>query len=104
MDAPLEEMQLPRNSVDECVDFIVKELQAVLDSDSLPNKSAAADCGRIDNSIVTAFKAEVLMYAASDLFNGSNSYFASLSNGDGKKLFRAADTSSLLASNSCSAA
>ena len=87
LDAPLEKMQLPRNSVDECVDFIVKELQAVLDSDCLPNKSTAADCGRIDNSIVTAFKAEVLMYAASDLFNGSNSYFASLRNGDGKKLF-----------------
>jgi hypothetical protein len=87
MDAPLEKVQLPRNSVEECVEYIVSEFDKVLDSGCLPEKSLTYNCGRIDNSIVMAFKAEVLQYAASDLYNGKNSFVAQLRNKDGKKLF-----------------
>ena len=74
MDAPFKDVQLPRNSVEECVDYIVSEFDKVLNSNYLPDKSSTYNCGRIDNSIVMAFKAETLLFAASDLYNGRNEY------------------------------
>lgn len=87
VDAPFEEVQLPRNTVEECVDYIVGEFDKVLKSESLPDKTIASNYGRIDNGIVMAFKAEVLQFAASDLYNGKSSFFANLENKNGTKLF-----------------
>lgn len=87
VDAPLAEVQLPRNTVEECVDYIVSEFDKVLNSQCLPDKSAEKNAGRIDNAIVMAFRAEVLQFAASDLFNGKNSFYSALENRDGTKLF-----------------
>jgi len=84
IDAPLSEIQLPRNSYDECVDFIVSELdkaQAILPD----NPTNTNDYGRATAGLARALKARVLLYAASPLWNG-NSDYADFKNTDGKQL------------------
>lgn len=89
-DAPFEEFQIVRSSVDDCVDYIVKEFDAVVENGNLPEKAindGQNSTGHIDNSVVMAFKLETLMLAASPLYNGSNPHYANLANPDGAKLF-----------------
>jgi len=75
--------QIQRNSFEECVQYILSELDAVQD-DLRPEETLAsrgsgngttegtdADAGRIRKSIVLAIKAKVLLLAASPLFNAS---------------------------------
>jgi hypothetical protein len=83
-DAPMKDMQLPRNSVDECVSFITSELQAA--ANELPVMPANDDSyGRITKGIALAFRAQTLLLAASPIYNG-NTELASLKNNDGKAL------------------
>ncbi len=83
VDAPLDEVLLPRSSFDECINFIVTELdQAYVD---LPIKPVSDQYGRITQGMVKAFKVEALMLSASPLFNG-NTDMAGLANKDGKQL------------------
>ncbi len=76
IDASIDEVRVYRNTLDECFDYIVKTLDEVLASGKLPDKilTEATELGRITNGIVMAVKAEVLMYAASPLFNGNTDY------------------------------
>ncbi|SEM03723.1 Starch-binding associating with outer membrane [Chitinophaga rupis] len=77
-------LQIPRNSIDECVSYISAELTTA--ASVLPAKPATAqDYGRITKGIALAFRANALMYAASPLYNG-NAELASLKNKDGKQL------------------
>lgn len=89
---PKEVMDVPRNTVDECVEYIVGLLdQAAAD---LPPQivDRQRELGRITITIAKAVKAQVLLLAASPLFNG-NADFSSLKNKDGKALFNpTADT------------
>ncbi|WP_345229710.1 RagB/SusD family nutrient uptake outer membrane protein [Olivibacter ginsenosidimutans] len=86
VDAPLDEVLLPRNSFDECVQYIVSELdQAYID---LPLTPVNNEYGRITKGMVKAFKVEVLMLSASPLFNGNPDY-AGVTNKDGTALFNA---------------
>lgn len=94
MNASYSELQLPRNSVDECVDYIVNELQKAQDEGLLEHISLNSEgesvnnqIGRIDQTVAQAFKIQALMLKASPLFNGSSDYYKSLQNADGKKLF-----------------
>lgn len=68
-------MQLKRNSFEECVNYIVSELDIVKDSlrpdASLANRTTDPDFGRMRKSTVMAIKAKVLLLAASPLFNPS---------------------------------
>lgn len=83
VDAPLSEVLLPRNSFDECVDFIVSELDlAYVD---LPTTPVNSEFGRITKGMAKAFKQQTLHLAASPLFNGNTDY-ANLKNTDGKQL------------------
>lgn len=83
VDAPLSEVLLPRSSFDECVEFIVSELdQAYVD---LPTNPVNNEYGRMTKGIVKAFKQQTLQLAASPLFNGNTDY-ANLKNKDGKQL------------------
>jgi hypothetical protein len=83
-DAPMKDMQLLRNSVDECVSFITSELQAA--ANELPVMPANDDSyGRITKGIALAFRAQTLLLAASPIYNG-NTELASLKNNDGKAL------------------
>lgn len=68
-------LQLKRNSFEECVNYIVSELDIVKDSlradASLANRATDPDFGRMRKSIALALKAKVLLLAASPLFNPS---------------------------------
>lgn len=89
MDTPSNELQLPRNTVDECFDFIVSELRAARDGGLLDDVSLdrVSGYGRIDKAIASAFIIEALTYRASWLFNGECPYYADLANPDGTRLF-----------------
>lgn len=87
-------LQIPRNTVKEVIDYILSELDEAMNSGLISNIKKSAEpgsvdkgLGHIDQAIAKAFKIQVRMLAASDLFNGSNSYFASLANTDGTLLF-----------------
>ncbi|HLT86409.1 MAG TPA: RagB/SusD family nutrient uptake outer membrane protein [Sphingobacterium sp.] len=66
-----DDIELPRNSFQECVDFIVTECDAIKDSlrvdpFDLPNY------GRPTKAAALALKSRILLYAASPLYNGGN--------------------------------
>ncbi|NQX38489.1 Starch-binding associating with outer membrane [Pedobacter steynii] len=83
-DAPAEEIQLPRNSFDECVTYVTTELDKA--AADLPLVAVNDDSyGRITKGIALAFKAQTLLLAASPLYNG-NSDLSNLKNTDGKQL------------------
>jgi starch-binding outer membrane protein, SusD/RagB family len=82
-DASFDAVQLPRNSVDECVDFISKQLDQA--STDLPDSPNEGERGRITRPMALAFRSQVLLYAASPLFNGNTDY-AMMKNTDGKQL------------------
>jgi hypothetical protein len=87
-----ENIDLPRNSVDEVVNFIEKELDDVIPK--LPQAPITDDQFKANptKGVALAVKAKLLMYAASPLFNGGFSEAADLANKDGKKLFPAASS------------
>lgn len=89
MDTPSNELQLSRNTVDECFNFIVSELKGAQSDGLLEDASTdkVSGVGRIDKAIAQAFIIEALTYRASWLFNGECSYYADLANLDGTKLF-----------------
>ncbi|MES2777225.1 MAG: RagB/SusD family nutrient uptake outer membrane protein [Bacteroidota bacterium] len=64
-----DDLQIPRNTFAECVDYIVSECNAVKDS-LRPEPISDADWGRIPRGAAVALKCRVLLYAASPLFNG----------------------------------
>ncbi|WP_256011728.1 RagB/SusD family nutrient uptake outer membrane protein [Desertivirga xinjiangensis] len=79
-------LQIPRNSFEECMDYILSEFDLVLSSADLPDQFVnPADKGRIDKRTVMAFKSRALLLAASPLWNG-NPDFANFKNPDGKQL------------------
>lgn len=101
-DTPLEQLQIPRNSVEECFNYIVQELRTAVNSGlivhvSLESNPSSEGYGRIDQTIARAFILESLMLRASHLFNGSNTYYSSLANADGKLLFPSANAGEIKA-------
>lgn len=79
-------LTLPRNSYDECVDYIVNELDIA--SQDLPlhfTTQENLDYGRATKMACLALKSRVLLYAASPLFNGNTEY-SGFRNLDGKNL------------------
>ena len=72
----IEDVHVYRNTLDECFDYIVALLDEVLQDGGLPDviDAEATELGRVTNGIVKAFKAQVLIYAASPLFNGNTDY------------------------------
>jgi hypothetical protein len=89
-DLSFEEMQHPRNSYDECVDYILEELDksaAVLPQwyTSPTGESLDQEYGRMTKSFIMALKSRVLLYAASPFYNG-NTDLSGFKNKDGKQL------------------
>lgn len=64
-----DELNVPRNSYEECVDFIVSELDAA--AAVLPEYNKGNDFGRADKRACLALKSRVLLYAASKLHDPS---------------------------------
>ncbi|WEK37674.1 MAG: RagB/SusD family nutrient uptake outer membrane protein [Candidatus Pseudobacter hemicellulosilyticus] len=83
-------IQFPRRPFDECVNYVVSELDkaaAVLPLvPSSYGQPSDLESGRITVGIAKAVKARLLLYAASPLYNG-NTEMASLKNQDGTQLF-----------------
>lgn len=64
-------LELPRNTFAECVDYIVSELDAIQDSlRTLPMANAQLYAHAATKPACMALKSRVLLYAASPLFNG----------------------------------
>ena len=92
VDTPLDEMMMPRNTLDECWDYIIAELKAAIDGGKL--KSTFGEDGSVDSQYkgnltqeaVEGILAEVYLYRASYLFNG-DPYYQTMANKDGTKLF-----------------
>lgn len=62
-----DEFQIPRNTFEECIDFIVEECD--LAAGLLPEAHTGNDVGRATKGAAMALKSRVLLYAASDLHN-----------------------------------
>ena len=75
---------VPRNSVDEVVNFIVSECNDI--APKLLPHHPDAELGKINRGAALALAARTLLYAASPLFNG-NPLYTSIKNQDGKALF-----------------
>lgn len=68
-----DDLELPRNTFDECVGYIVNELDAIRDSlRTMPITDASANGHVVTREAAMALKSRVLLYAASPLFNGGN--------------------------------
>ncbi|ASB48552.1 RagB/SusD family nutrient uptake outer membrane protein [Alkalitalea saponilacus] len=81
-----EEVRVFRNSIDECFDYIEKEIDLAISD--LPARVANTNFfGRVDRTIAAAIKSRVLLYAASPLFNGNAQYYAGYTDKNGKELF-----------------
>lgn len=81
-----DEMNKPRSSMDECINYIVSELD--LAAQNLPKhftEQSVNDYGRATQAICLAVKSRALLLAASPQFNGNTDY-ASFKNKDGKQL------------------
>jgi len=81
-----EEVRLPRASFDECINFIVDLLDEAAEGLPPTILNELDELGRITKPIALAVKADVLLTAASPLFNG-NSDYATFNNIDGTPFF-----------------
>lgn len=74
-DAPAAEMQLPRSSYDDCVNYVSEQLdQAAAVLPLVPSMNGQASdlaFGRMTRGSALAIKARLLLYAASPLYNGN---------------------------------
>lgn len=67
MDMDTDYRNIPRNTLQECIDFIVDECGQV--APHLPAVYQASDMGRVTRGAALALRSRVLLYAASELFN-----------------------------------
>lgn len=85
-DAPSTEMQVPRSTYDECVNYVVSELDkaaATLPLRPMRNGQVSdVEYGRATKGMALAVKSRLLLYAASPQFNG-NTDLATFRSGSG---------------------
>lgn len=75
VDVPVSELLLPRSSFDECVDYVVNQLDSA--ASVLPVVPAQdMDYGRATKGAALAVKSRLLLYAASPQYNGNTQYAA----------------------------
>lgn len=89
-----EDNDLPRNSLDEVIDFIDTELLDCMEDMALePYHNQEDYRGVPTKGTALAVRAKLWMYAASPLFNGGYTEMLSLKNKDGKALYSPEDVS-----------
>lgn len=74
LSASPEELQVYREPVDVCVDYIVNLLDEAIAGLPLILPDPSSELGRISQTIALSVKAKVLVWAASPLFNGNTDY------------------------------
>jgi hypothetical protein len=85
LNAPEEEIYIPRSTFDECVDFIAGCYDKA--AGMLPARQPDAKWyGRATAVAAYAMKARLLLYAASPLFNGNTEFYSDFRNKDGQHL------------------
>lgn len=67
-----DDMSVPRSSVEEVVNFILKDIEESLEY--LPDAQRGTERGRIDKGVAYALRSKTLLYAASPLFNTATPY------------------------------
>ena len=65
-----EDLNIPRNTFEETVEFVVNEIDESIPHLLTPQETTETEFGRISRGAAKALKSRVLLYAASDLFNG----------------------------------
>src|SRR5690606_24032892 len=90
--SPDDDLQIPRSSWDESVEFVLSEISLAKDDLPLNNYATGsytdldpAKSGRINQIIATAVESQILLFHASPLYNG-NPEMADFRNFDGKQL------------------
>ena len=68
-----EELALPRASLDDLVEFMVRDLE--LAAVALPTEYSSTYIGRVTQGAALALRAKILLYYASPLFNGNHDLF-----------------------------
>lgn len=66
----------PRNTYEECIDYLVQELDEARDLVEAPNEQRNEDYGRVNKGFCMGLKARILLFAASDLYNGGQEAIA----------------------------
>lgn len=74
------EFNVPRNSFEECVNFIVADLDTA--ASLLPLEMSGNDLGRATRGAALALKSRVLLHAASDLYNTNGSWAGGFTNNE----------------------
>ena len=85
-DADIAQMQSPRSPVDECFAEIVRLFDEAIPDLRPRSQMVLSEKASFSLEAALAFKAKVLLYAASPLFNG-NEWYAGFKNRDGVQLF-----------------
>ena len=74
-EATTEELYRPRNTWDECVDYVVNELEACIADDAMPEVwRNDTEKGLVTKDACQALISRVTLYSARDLFNGNEMY------------------------------
>ena len=71
-----EDLKIPRASLQEVVNFILKDCQDAIDAPEFPEDQTGAQKGRVGKGVALAIKAKTLLYAASPLFNTETPYMS----------------------------
>jgi hypothetical protein len=66
-----DDLRIPRNTFEECVNFIVSQCDTALKYLPGPDIASGGQLGRVSTGSALALKSRVLLYAASDLYNGT---------------------------------
>ena len=92
-DDPIAMYQLPRNTVDECFDYIINEYKEILDSNVLMSSFGADGAyddknkGSLTKEAVEMLLLDAYLFRASYLYNGYKYYADNQTNQDGTKIF-----------------
>lgn len=65
-----EDLNIPRNSYKDCVDFVVNQCDTALKYLPSPDVASGGQLGRVSTGAALALKSRMLLYAASELYNG----------------------------------
>ena len=84
LNAPASSVNVPRSTYDECVNFIEEEFRKA--ADMLPDYGGPIAYGRAIKATALAYRARLLLYAASPLVNGNSEFYADFVNKDGTHL------------------
>lgn len=74
VDAPLEQTDVPRSTIDQTVQYIYDQLEQACNEGLLPWYTSNIEYGRATQAAARALQTRLLLYAASPLYNGNTDY------------------------------